>query len=225
MTELILHRLQARLGYTFNNIKLLQLALTHRSVGQNNNERLEFLGDSLLNLCITQDIFERFPEAREGQLSRLRADLVKGKTLAIIAREFELGECLRLGEGERKSGGRHRDSILADVVEAIIGAIFQDANVNICNERILAWYHGRLNGLDLSHTDKDSKTRLQEFLQSRNEPLPDYTVVSAEGEAHAQVFTIECKISLFQQTTLAKASNRREAEKQCAAEMLRRLKL
>lgn len=225
MLKLKYQHLQNRLGYQFHTPALLELALTHRSYGAHNNERLEFLGDSILNFIIGESLFQRFPEAREGQLSRLRSQMVKGETLAKIAREFELGECLILGEGEMKSGGHRRDSILADTLEALIGAIYQESGFVACHERVTTWYAPRLAALTLDTPAKDAKTRLQEFLQSRQQPLPEYAVVEVEGEAHAQMFTIECRVSLLQETTRARASNRREAEKQAAAEALRLLKV
>lgn len=218
-------RLQQRLGYQFRDRELLQLALTHRSHGALNNERLEFLGDSILNFVIGEALFRQFVEAREGQLSRLRAQMVKGKTLAEIGREFAVGECLNLGEGEMKSGGNRRESILADTVEALIGAIYSEAGLEVCRERVLAWYAPRLQVLSLDDVDKDAKTRLQEHMQALQQPLPQYNVVEASGEAHAQLFTIECRIAIDGKSARAKASSRREAEKQAAAEILRLLKI
>lgn len=223
VSEAFLASLEARLGYQFNDGKLLSLALTHRSAGADNNERLEFLGDSILNFIIAESLFKRFTSAREGQLSRLRSQLVKGDTLAEIAREFSLGDYLLLGEGELKSGGRERESILADTVEAIIGAIFRDSDLLVCRERVLCWYADRLGKLTLTTHAKDSKTRLQELMQKRREPLPDYQVVEASGEAHAQVFTVSCRISLLPNAVTAQASNRREAEKLAAAAVLTQL--
>jgi ribonuclease-3 len=219
------HRLQQRLGYTFADQKSLQLALTHRSHGATNNERLEFLGDSILNFVIGEALFKKFPEAKEGQLSRLRSQMVKGETLAHLAREFALGECLVLGEGEMKSGGHRRDSILADTVEGIIGAIYLEAGLETCRERLHSWYAERLAALSLETTVKDAKTRLQEHLQSLQKPLPEYNIVQVSGEAHAQLFTVECKIATLSQSATAQASSRREAEKQAAAAVLARLGL
>lgn len=213
-------RLEQSLGYCFRDPSRLQLALTHRSYGATNNERLEFLGDSILNLIVGEALFQRFEAAREGQLSRLRSQLVKGETLADIAREFALGECLILGEGEMKSGGNRRDSILADTVEALIGAIYLESGLDICRERVLTWFAPRLNLLSLDTSAKDTKSRLQEYMQAQRQPLPEYVVVTIGGEGHAQRFTIECRVSLSKQTTQATASNRREAEKQAAAAML-----
>ena len=225
MLTLKYQRLEQRLGYHFQDKRQLQLALTHRSHGATNNERLEFLGDSILNFIVGEDLFTRFPEAREGQLSRLRSQLVKGETLAEIAREFELGECLILGEGELKSGGQQRDSILADSVEAVIGAIYVERGLDVCRERVLAWFADRLNQLSLTTSAKDSKSRLQEYLQAQRQPLPEYVVVQVGGEGHAQIFTIECRVVLSKQPTQATASNRREAEKQAATLMLAQLNI
>lgn len=224
MSEILLQRLQIRLGYVFNDPAQLDLALTHRSCGAHNNERLEFLGDSILNFVVGEALFRRFPSAREGQLSRLRAQMVKGETLAELAREFELGECLRLGEGEMKSGGHRRDSILADTVEALIGAIYLEAGLERCAELVNVWYTSRLDKLSLTHPDKDAKTALQEYMQARQLPLPEYLVVQTAGEAHARTFTIECRVAPLKKPIRAQATNRREAEKQAAAEALEKLR-
>jgi ribonuclease-3 len=218
-------RLELRLGYHFEDQRQLQLALTHRSHGATNNERLEFLGDSILNFIVGEALFKRFPEAREGQLSRLRSQMVKGDTLAELAREFELGECLVLGEGEMKSGGHARDSILADSVEAIIGAIYLASGLDICRVRVLTWFAPRLDTLSIDTSAKDSKSRLQEYMQAQRQPLPEYVVVAVGGEGHAQMFTIECRVALTKQPTSATASSRREAEKQAAVLMLAQLKI
>lgn len=225
MQNLKYQRLEQRLGYHFKSQQQLQLALTHRSYGASNNERLEFLGDSILNFIVGESLFQRFELAREGQLSRLRSQLVKGETLAELAREFELGECLILGEGEMKSGGHKRDSILADCIEALIGTIYLESGLDVCRERVLAWLGSRLDQLTLDTSAKDSKSRLQEYMQARRQPLPEYIVVDVGGEGHAQVFTIECRIALSKETTQATATNRREAEKQAAAAMIRLLNL
>ncbi|MGM0521192.1 MAG: ribonuclease III [Pseudomonadota bacterium] len=209
-----------RIGYEFNDVLLLELAMTHRSYGGRNNERLEFLGDSIVNFVIAEALFERFPQAREGQLSRLRARLVKGQTLAELAREMAFGECLRLGSGEMKSGGHRRESILADAVEAVIGAIYLDAGMDAVRERVLAWYTQRLANISLQDTQKDPKTRLQEFLQSRQAALPRYEVVTVKGEAHAQTFTVDCHIDLLDQHTTGKGPSRRHAEQQAATQAL-----
>jgi ribonuclease III len=218
-------RLQQRLGYEFKEQRLLDLALTHRSHGADNNERLEFLGDSILNFVIGESLYHRFPDVREGQLSRLRAQLVKGETLAELAREFELGECLILGEGEMKSGGHQRDSILADTVEALIGAIFSETDFETCRTKVLDWYQPRFALISLGPTNKDPKSRLQEYLQSQGKPLPLYEIVETLGEAHAHVFTIECCVVVLKQPVRAQATSRREAEKLAAIEVLRLLAL
>lgn len=156
-------RLITAIGYQFKDESLLEQALSHRSFSRKNNERLEFLGDAILNCTIAQALYDRFPKAKEGQMSRLRAHLVKGDTLAEIGREFKLGDYLKLGSGELKSGGYRRDSILADSVEAIIGAISKDADLATAQQVLLGWYQQRLDNLDLSENIKDSKTRLQEY--------------------------------------------------------------
>ncbi len=218
-----LNRLCRALGYDFKDSQLAELALTHRSCGNRNNERLEFLGDSIVNFVIADALYQQFPGAKEGQLSRLRARLVKGVTLAELAREMDLGEYLRLGSGELKSGGFRRESILADAVEALIGAIYLDAGLDPCRERILDWYSSRLQSLSLEDTQKDPKTRLQEFLQSRRTELPRYHLIRVEGEAHSQTFYIECEVALLDQHTPGTGSSRRLAEQQAAAAALKAL--
>lgn len=217
-------RLVQRLGYTFQNENLLDLALTHRSFGAANNERLEFLGDSLLNMIVAEALFHRFPNAREGELSRLRAQLVKGETLAEIARDLDLGDSLRLGEGELKSGGFRRATTLADTVEALLAAIYLDSgDLETCRERILAWLGKRIDNVSLGESAKDPKSALQEFLQARGEPLPHYDVTEVSGEAHAQIFTVSCRVSLLSRAVVASGRSRREAEKKAAAEALKLL--
>ncbi|BFM16784.1 ribonuclease III [Maricurvus nonylphenolicus] len=223
MNDISKQRLLTRLGCSFNDQSLFDLALTHRSCGAKNNERLEFLGDSILGFVIGEALYQKFPDAKEGQLSRLRSQLVKGETLAEIAREFELGDCLNLGEGEMKSGGFRRASILADAVEAIIGAVYMDQGMEAAKGRILNWYQPRLEGLVLADNPKDPKTELQEFLQARRAPLPEYDVISVAGDAHAQQFTVVCRTSLLKEPTQAQASSRRAAEKLAAAAALKAL--
>ncbi|WOG25562.1 ribonuclease III [Endozoicomonas sp. 8E] len=221
-----LARLESRLGYTFSDRNRLELALTHRSCGSRNNERLEFLGDSIVNFVIAEALFERFPDAREGQLSRLRARMVRGATLAEIGREFQLGDSLRLGSGELKSGGYRRESILADAVEAIIGAIYLDAGMETCRERIRSWFTDRLAGLSVSdQQNKDPKTRLQEFLQARQNPLPKYRVLNIEGDAHDQVFTVVCELESLDITSEGQGPSRRGAEQQAARFALEKLRV
>lgn len=215
-----LSRLERQLGYTFINQDLMILALTHRSFAGRNNERLEFLGDAILNFVAGEALFERFPQAREGQLSRLRSRLVKGETLALLARGFELGEYLRLGSGELKSGGYRRDSILADAVEALIGAIYLDAGMEPARDRVLAWLAAEIESLTLVDTNKDPKTRLQEFLQSRGCELPQYEVVDIQGDPHCRTFFVECRISLLNDKTRGQGASRRIAEQVSAAAAL-----
>ncbi|MEH6627328.1 MAG: ribonuclease III [Motiliproteus sp.] len=218
-----LKRLSRALGYQFQNEELMELALTHRSCGNRNNERLEFLGDSILNFVIADALYSQFPKAKEGQLSRLRARLVKGVTLSELAREMALGEYLRLGSGELKSGGFNRDSILADAVEALIGAIYLDGGEVQSRDRILAWYQSRLQSLSLEDTSKDPKTRLQEYLQSRRSELPKYQLLKVEGEAHTQTFYIECEVSLLPKATAGQGKSRRYAEQSAAESALKAL--
>lgn len=212
-----IQRLQRTLGYEFRNGELLALALTHRSVsGSHNNERLEFLGDSILNFVIAEALFNQFSKAREGQLSRLRATLVKGDTLAKIALSWDLGPHLSLGSGELKSGGYRRESILADAVEAIMGAIYLDQGMAAAKERILAWYQDRLAALTLEQVSKDAKTRLQEYLQSRKQPLPEYRVASVTGDPHDQHFLVHCQLDGQPQPYCGEGGSRRVAEQQAA---------
>jgi ribonuclease-3 len=216
--------LMQKLQYQFKDISLLKAALTHRSVRGENNERLEFLGDSLLNFIIGEQLYRTFPQAKEGDLSRLRASLVKGETLAEIAQEFELGDFLRLGPGELKSGGFARKSILADAFEAIIGAIYLDSNFESCRERVLDWFAERVKAIHLS-LQKDPKTRLQEYLQAQHLPLPRYEILTIEGEAHAQIFHIECKVSGLSFVTSSVGPSRRKAEQYAAEKFLDLLKV
>ena len=215
-----LDRLERKLGYTFKDRDLMVLALTHRSYAGRNNERLEFLGDAILNFVAGEALFERFPQAREGQLSRLRARLVKGETLARLARGFDLGEYLRLGSGELKSGGFRRESILADALEALIGAIYLDAGMDVARARVLDWLTNELDGLTLVDTNKDPKTRLQEFLQSRAVELPRYEVVDIQGEPHCRTFFVQCEIALLTDKTQGQGASRRIAEQVAAAAAL-----
>ena len=213
-----LDKLTRDLDYRFSDKALLETALTHRSVTQNNNERLEFLGDAVLGMVIAEELFKRFPDANEGELSRLRASLVKGETLAEIALSFELGDVIRLGQGELKSGGFRRKSILADAFEAILGAIYLDGGFDSCRNIILKHFSSRLDAVSPETAQKDPKTRLQEYLQANQQALPGYEVVDIAGEAHAQTFTIECQVEGVQ-TVRAQGSSRRKAE-QAAAEMI-----
>ena len=218
-------KLSQRLGYVFRDEALVTLALTHRSKGGTNNERLEFLGDSILNFIIGEDLFRRFGQAKEGKLSRLRARMVKGQTLAVIAREFGLGDFLLLGSGELKSGGFQRDSILADTVEALIGAMYLDAGMDVVRERVLSWYASRLDALTLEDPIKDPKTRLQEYQQANKSSLPKYQVLHVEGPTNEQIFTVECRIPEQDDAIVARGHSRRAAEQSAASQMLTRLGL
>ncbi len=216
-----LQLLERTIGHAFGDTGLVTLALSHRSVGKVNNERLEFLGDSLLNLYIADALFRQFPQASEGDLSRLRAHLVRGETLAQIAQEMQLGDYLLLGGGELKSGGFRRKSILADTVEALIGAIYLDSDIDHCRTRVLDWYRSRLDDLSLNQVEKDPKTRLQEYLQERGQSLPDYQVVNESGQSHAREYEVRCRLPGITDVFTASASSKRKAEKLAAADALR----
>jgi ribonuclease III len=209
-----------KLHYKFQDESLLRAALTHRSVHGENNERLEFLGDSLLNCIIALAIYQHYPTAKEGELSRLRASLVKGETLAILAQQFELNKYIRLGPGELRSGGAQRESILADALEAIIGAIYLDSDFQVCKELVLSWFADRLSLSDISDNLKDPKTLLQEYLQAQKLPLPLYTILSVTGEAHAQMFHIECRVPDLNQVAAGIGRSRRKAEQEAARKLL-----
>lgn len=210
----------ARLGYSFKDESLVDLALSHRSVGAKNNERLEFLGDSIVNFLMAKALFEKFPNCREGELSQMRAQLVKGKTLAKIAREFGVGEFLILGPGEMKSGGHRRESILADSVEALIGAIFLDGGMAACETHVMTWYRSRLQEISPQGGIKDAKTLLQEWLQARKKPLPVYHLCQTHGSDHQQSFQVECEIQHLQQRFSGEGSAIRVAEQASAQRAL-----
>jgi ribonuclease III len=216
-------RLQKAIGYQFADSALLQLALTHCSAGGQNNERLEFLGDSIINHIVAEALYQRFPASREGEMSRMRAFLVKGETLAEMAREMNLGDYMLLGTGERKSGGHRRESILADALEAIAGAMLLDSDVEQCRRTILAWFESRLKKLSSGTVRKDAKTQLQEFLQGRNYPLPEYELLGVEGDDHAQQFRIACRLSKPRLMTEGNGSSRRKAEQSAASSALDKL--
>ncbi|WP_373091016.1 ribonuclease III [Zhongshania sp.] len=213
-----------KIGYHFKDSELLTMAMTHRSFSAVNNERVEFLGDSLLNMIIAEALYLRFPDVDEGDLSRIRSLLVSGKTLATVAVEFELGRFLRLGAGEKNSGGQRRASTLADAVEALIGAIYLESGFDVCRERVLAWFAPRLASLNPEVSHKDPKTRLQEFLQGRKQPLPDYQLVETAGADHQQTFIVSCSISLLKSSVSASGSSRRKAEQAAAEKVLLALK-
>lgn len=213
-------KLQRRLAYTFSDETLLSQALTHRSFSSHNNERLEFLGDSILNFAIGESLYNRFSSANEGQLSRLRAKLVRQSTLADLARDFGLGEYLILGIGELKSGGFERDSILSDTVEAIIGAMYLDTDLTFVQNHIVTWFESRLDQLSLDKPLKDAKSRLQEYLQGRQIKLPSYEVVNITGQSHEQIFLVECQCELFDNKVSGQGSSRRIAEQNAASTVL-----
>ena len=215
-----LRQLSDKLGYHFTEPSLLHRALTHRSMGAKNNERLEFLGDSLVNFMIADALFHQFRHISEGDLSRIRAYLVKGETLAEIGREYQLSDFLQLGPGELKSGGFRRGSIIADAVEAIIAAVYEDGGLAACRAFVLRLYQTRLATLDPNKVGKDPKTRLQEVLQAKQASLPEYTVISVNGPAHAQEFTISCYVDWVDRKFEAMATSRRKAEQLAAEQAL-----
>ena len=203
--------------YTFNDPSFMIMALTHRSFSSQHNERLEFLGDSVLSFLIANELYKRFARIDEGDLSRLRAQLVKESSLSTIATSIGLGDFIRLGEGELKSAGWRRPSILADTFESIIGAIYLDGGIEPTHEFVLRFFETQLNEIDPKLIQKDPKTLLQELLQSKKSDLPIYTVVSIEGEAHSQTFTIECQIKKSNIKTQGVGNSRRVAEQEAAS--------
>ena len=219
-------QLHALTGYQFRQQELLEQALTHRSYARSaNNERLEFLGDSVLNLVISRHIYQRFCAASEGELSRMRASLVKQATLAGIAREIDLGAHIRLGGGELKSGGFRRASILADALEAVIGAVYLDSDFAQAETLVLHLFHRRLQELSPRADLKDPKTRLQEYLQARKSGLPRYVVEEARGKSHDQIFTVSCTVDEFDLQALGSGSSRKQAEQRAAQGILDQLGL
>jgi len=207
-----------RIGVTheFRDPALLALALTHRSAAGAHNERLEFLGDAIIGFVIAEFLYSKFPRADEGQLTRTRATLVNRDTLADIARELDLGNAIRLGEGEMKSGGWRRDSILANALEAVVGAIYLDAGTETTRQILLQWYRDRLLRVDPTATRKDAKTRLQEHLQRHHQPLPIYETVNVQGPAHDQHFVVRCQIADPDLAVEATGNSRRQAEQEAA---------
>jgi ribonuclease-3 len=216
-------RLRARLGYGFREPELLRRALSHRSAGSPNNERLEFLGDAVLNLVIAEVLYRASPQAHEGSLTRRRATLVKRETLAAVAREIGLGAALCLGAGELKSGGRDRDSILADALEAVIGAMYLDAGLPTCAVWLQGLMAGRLREACMAEVEKDPKTQLQEWLQGRGNSLPRYHVTAIEGEAHDQTFRVECEVPGLPDRVVGRGTSRRGAEQDAATRALERV--
>jgi len=215
--------LRERLGYQPVDIALFMMAVTHRSADSRNNERLEFLGDSVLNLVVAQQLFERFPQAPEGDLSRLRARLVSGASLAATAAELELGGILQLGAGELKTGGFRRESILADALEAVTGALYLEAGLEVTRAVLLRVLAEQLDGLETPEELKDPKTRLQEWLQARGMPLPRYTIDAVEGDLHAQVFHVTCEVGQLAARAQGEGLSRRRAEQVAAQLVLEQL--
>lgn len=216
-------RLQYRIGYRFSRPELFYQALTHRSHSTPHNERLEFLGDSVLNCVVAAELYQRFGELAEGDLSRLRANLVRQETLYQVAQRLGLGDCLRLGEGELKSGGYTRPSILADAFEALIGAVFLDGGFGGAREMIRGLYEPLLAAVDPNLPGKDPKTLLQEFLQAKKIALPQYSVVATRGAAHSQSFEVECLIPELALRTVGHGTSRRTAEQEAAQRAFERI--
>lgn len=216
-------RLEQALGHCFSDASLLRTALTHRSHNSPHNERLEFLGDSILNGVVARQLYDRFPELPEGDLSRLRANLVRQDSLHQLAVSLLLGQSLRLGEGELKSGGAQRPSILADALEALFGAVWLDAGYEAASAVIVRLYGDKLDAIIPGQPIKDAKTRLQEYLQGRRLPLPKYSLIATEGEAHVQQFRIACEIDSRNVRTEGRAGSRRAAEQMAAECALERL--
>lgn len=208
------------LEYHFTQRHYLEMALTHRSVGSKNNERLEFLGDAILNFVIAEALYHQFPDVDEGKLSRLRASLVRGSTLAKLARNLNLGDYIVLGPGELKSGGFRRESILAGTLEAVIGAVLQDGGFEAAKAFILNLYQAALTEVCADSELKDPKTRLQEYLQGKKRTLPNYSVVAIDGEGHSQSFTVDCIVEGLDEKIIGLGKSRRKAEQKAALNAL-----
>ena len=211
--------LQRTIGYQFQEPALLVRALTHRSFGADNNERLEFIGDGLVNAVVAKLLFSHYPGLDEGSLSRLRSKLVSKEGLATVAERFELGPLVLLGAGERKSGGRHRASIMADTVEALAGGMLVEAGFGMASEIVASWFVADIASLDI-HTTRDAKTRLQEWLQGKGYPLPAYEVIAIFGDDHNQIFEVACSCKAAESTQVGTASSRKKAEQKAAEAML-----
>jgi len=218
-----MNKLQQKINYQFKNAALLKLALTHRSMGSNNNERLEFLGDSILGVVISRELYKRFDHVDEGKLSRLRSHLVRGQTLAQLAGKLELSDILILGSGELKSGGFKRESIQADAVEAIFGAVLLDSDFETVNTVILDLYHDLLDDINPNDSLKDPKTKLQEYLQKRSNTLPKYELVKTVGKDHNAVFTVNCSLQDQAMQIEQSAKSIKRAEQLCAQILLDKL--
>ncbi len=218
-----LEQLQAQLGYAFTDVANLRLALTHRSAAGLHNERLEFLGDAVLELVVTSRLYQQFPGVDEGRLTRFRAQLVRKESLAMKARELGVGRHLILGPGERQSGGWERDSILADSLEAILGAIYLEAGLQAVTERLEDWFEEEFGRLDARRVVKDSKTALQEFLQAEGKPLPTYALLQTTGLGHQQRFTVACTCQTLETPGVAEGDSIKQAEQKAAETCLAQL--
>lgn len=219
----VTRQLTNAIGYEFSDNELLRQALTHRSAAAKHYERLEFLGDSILSMVIAEALYDQFPKQDEGDLSRMRASLVCGPTLAKLAKQFGLGDHLRLGPGELKSGGFRRESILSDAVESIIGAMYLDSDITTCKQVVLQWFKPYLDTIEPGISHKDPKTRLQEYMQGRQLPLPVYEVTAKQGQAHNQQFTVSCAVEGLSETIVGTGTSRRKAEQTAASAVLRKL--
>ena len=215
--------LEERLGHRFADPRLLEQALTHRSRGADNYERLEFLGDGVLGCAVADELYARFPQLSEGKLTRLRASLVREETLAQVGKELGVDAFVRLGEGELAAGPEPRPSILADALEAVLGAVFLDGGYAAARRAVLAVFGPHIDRLDPDRPAKDAKTRLQELLQARHRGLPQYRVVSVQGEAHKQSFEVECSVKGIDITATGAGTSRQRAEQQAAKAMLEQL--
>ena len=216
-------RLASALDYRFHDERLLDQALTHRSAAGLNNERLEYLGDALLDFFVAEALYFRFDEADEEQLSRLRARMVKKESLAAVARSLGMGDYLRLGAGELRSGGHARDSILADATEAVLAAVYLDGGLEAAKRVTLRLFRPLLEEIDLEQTLKDPKTRLQEYLQAQRNPLPEYGIQEVSGSQHQQEFKVYCRVPALELESLGTGSSRRRAEQQAAQNLLAEL--
>ncbi|WP_046289140.1 ribonuclease III [Blochmannia endosymbiont of Polyrhachis (Hedomyrma) turneri] len=225
MSTSLLNKLQKDIGYIFKKCELLIQAMTHCSASNTHNERLEFLGDSILNYVIAYVLYQKFPSVTEGDMSRMRASLVQEHTLAEIARNFSIGDCLCLGYGELKTGGAQRESILSDTIEALIGAIFLDSDIYVVEKVIVNWYMVRLTLIMPGDQQKDPKTRLQEYLQYHRYPLPIYWISQITGESHNQKFIVYCQVYGLKSPVIGCGSSRRRAEQDAASCVLRILEV
>lgn len=221
--QIQVEKLEEALDLRFSNPKLLERALTHRSRSHDNYERLEFLGDSVLGFVVAEILYHRFPDSPEGKLSRMRSFVVRKETLARIARAMALQDLLKLGEGELKSGGFNRDSILSDSLEAIIGAVYLDQGLDAAKTFIHRYFEEVLGSLTVDTVYKDSKSRLQEYLQQKGEPVPTYEIVSVSGEPHDQTFEVACRVSVSPEPYKGVGSSRRSAEQRAAKQALESL--